>query len=155
MAVEIERKYLINKDRWESIQKGKGVNYRQGYLVAEPDKTIRVRISDNSAFLTIKGISKGVSRSEYEYEIPLEDAKELLDRFAKSNVTKVRYKVPYGGRIWEVDEFLEENEGLILAEIELSSEDEVYELPEWVGKEVTDDMRYYNSRLSTRPFKSW
>ena len=155
MGIEIERKYLIKKDLWSSVDKGKGIYYKQGYLLTDPNKTIRVRISDRNAFLTIKGSSKGASRLEFEYEIPLKDAQELLDAFSTSSISKIRYEVEYSGKIWEVDEFLEDNQGLIVAEIELESETESFKVPEWIGKEVTEDIKYYNSNLSLKPFKTW
>ena len=155
MGIEIERKYLIKKDLWATIEKGKGIYYKQGYLLTDPNKTIRVRISDTNAFLTIKGSSKGASRPEFEYEIPLKDAQELLDSFSISSISKIRYEVEYAGKIWEVDEFLEDNQGLIVAEIELESETERFKVPEWIGKEVTEDIKYYNSNLSLKPFNTW
>ena len=155
MGVEIERKYLIRMDHWQKINKGKGIYYRQGYISTDPEKTIRVRISDKSAFLAIKGISRGARRLEFEYEIPIIDAKELLNEFSVSTVSKIRYEIEYKGKLWEVDEFLEDNEGLIVAEIELDTENESFELPGWVGDEVTDDEKYYNSNLSINPYKVW
>ena len=155
MGIEIERKYLIKEDLWPAVDKGKGIYYKQGYLLTDPNKTIRVRISDRNAFLTIKGISKGATRLEFEYEIPLKDAQELLDAFSTSSISKIRYEVEYAGKIWEVDEFLEDNQGLFVAEIELESETESFEIPGWIGKEVTEEIKYYNSNLSMKPFTTW
>ena|SRR5688572_14549408 len=155
MGIEIERKYLIKEDLWSSVDKGKGIYYKQGYLLTDPNKTIRIRISDRNAFLTIKSSTKGASRLEFEYEIPLKDAQELLDAFSVSSISKIRYEVEYAGKIWEVDEFLEDNQGLIVAEIELRSETESFELPGWIAKEVTEEIKYYNSNLSMKPFITW
>ena len=155
MALEIERKYLIHHDKWHHFSKPEGQLYRQGYILKDPNKTIRVRLTDTTAYLTIKGASVGATRTEFEYEIPKEEAVELLDNFAVSELSKIRYKLLHLGKLWEVDVFMGANEGLIIAEIELLSEDESFELPEWVSIEVTGDNRYYNSNLSAHPFKNW
>jgi CYTH domain-containing protein len=155
MAIEIERKYLVDPDKWNKAEKGVKHFYRQGYILTDPEKTIRVRITDESGFITIKGKSVGASRPEYEYPIPKQDAIELLDRFCSSDVSKFRYVVPFAGKVWEVDEFLAANKGLLVAEIELTSEDEIFETPEWIDKEVTGIEKYYNSNLSKYPFKYW
>lgn len=155
MGVEIERKYLVHKEKWHQSTKGDKRFYQQGYLLTDPAKTVRVRLSDKDAFITIKGSTVGASRSEYEYAIPRQDAKDLLDNFCSSVITKYRYEVQFGGKLWEVDEFMGDNEGLIMAEIELSSEEETFDLPEWVDKEVTSEKRYYNAYLSMHPYKSW
>jgi adenylate cyclase len=155
MALEIERKYLVIKDLWENTNKPSGSIYRQGYLLSDPAKTIRVRVTDIAAYLTIKGQTDGFSRKEFEFEIPQNDARELLEEFTSSRLEKIRYKIPFGGKIWEVDEFLGENAHLLLAEIELDSPDESFSLPPWVGQEVTDDPRYFNSWLAKNPFNSW
>jgi adenylate cyclase len=155
MPKEIERKYLVNKPKWEKTSKPKGQLYRQGYIMTDPKKTIRVRLTETKGFLTIKGLSVGATRPEYEYEIPVEEAKELLDNFTVSELSKIRYKINFQGKIWEVDEFLGANEGLIVAEIELTSEDEIFEKPDWVGKEVTGEDKYYNSSLTIKPFREW
>lgn len=155
MKFEIERKYLLNQDKWANYEKPKGEFYRQGYILKDPAKTVRVRLTDSNAYITIKGSVEGISRLEYEYEIPQADAKDLLDHFCSSELSKTRYKIPYEGKVWEVDEFYGENEGLVLAEIELESEDESYRLPDWISMDVTGDIRYYNSRLTEHPFKSW
>ncbi len=155
MAIEIERKFLVNKEKWQASQKPKGDFYRQGYIVTNPEKTIRVRLTENTAFLTIKGKSEGASRAEFEYEIPTDDARELLDSFATTSIEKIRYTLEFAGKIWEIDEFLGENQGLIVAEIELNNETEQFLNPDWVGTEVTGQKKYYNSQLSTLPFKQW
>ena len=155
MAVEIERKYLVDFDKWNKSTKGLKHFYRQGYILADPEKTIRVRVTDENGFITVKGKSLGASRLEYEYSIPKQDAIELLDQFCLSDVSKFRYMVPFAGKLWEVDEFLAANEGLIVAEIELTSEDEAFKKPEWIGKEVTGIEKYYNSHLAKHPFSKW
>jgi len=155
MGLEIERKFLVNHEKWAVAEKPKAEFYRQGYLLTDPNKTIRVRATDTKGFMTIKGKSEGATRAEFEYEIPKEEAIQLLDMFAVSDLTKYRYKVIFAEKLWEVDVFLDENEGLIVAEIELSSEDESFELPEWAAEEVTGEKKYYNSNLSTLPFRQW
>lgn len=155
MALEIERKYLVHQDQWDNFDKPTGQLYRQGYILKDPNKTIRVRVTDTNAYLTIKGASVGATRTEFEYEIPKEEAIELLDNFAVSELSKIRYKILHTEKLWEVDVFLGTNEGLIVAEIELLSEDEAYEIPEWISVEVTGDNKYYNSNLSVNPFKNW
>ncbi len=155
MGLEIERKFLVNHEKWAVAEKPKAEFYRQGYLLTDPNKTIRVRATDTKGFMTIKGKSEGATRAEFEYEIPKEEAIQLLDMFAVSDLTKYRYKVIFAEKLWEVDVFLDENEGLIVAEIELSSEDESFELPEWAAEEVTGEKKYYNSNLSTLPFSKW
>jgi adenylate cyclase len=155
MPQEIERKFLINHDKWQLVEKPIGDFYRQGYLLTEPSKTIRVRLTNTSAFLTIKGLSVGATRPEFEYEIPMQDARELLDNFAVSELSKVRYKINGNDKIWEVDEFLGDNLGLVVAEIELKSENEAFDQPDWIDKEVTGEQKYYNSNLTIMPFKDW
>lgn len=155
MGIEIERKFLVNKELWNECEKPAGEFYRQGYLLTDPSKTIRVRQTSDKGFLTIKGISVGASRSEFEYEIPFDEAKELLDQFSVSELSKIRYKILFEEKLWEVDEFLGENEGLMVAEIELKSENEKFKLPDWIGKEVTGEDQYYNSNLTLNPYKNW
>jgi adenylate cyclase len=152
MAVEIERKFLINKNKWQAAMKGNGQLYKQGYILTDPAKTIRVRIVGDDAFLTIKGKSVGASRPEFEYAIPKQDAEELLNNFCAAVISKTRYKVNH---IWEVDEFLGDNAGLVVAEIELENEQEHFEKPDWLDIEVTEDKRYFNSNLSINPYKNW
>ena len=155
MGIEIERKFLMNPEKWEHLEKPVGEFYRQGYLLTDPTKTIRVRQTSEQGFLTIKGISVGATRKEYEYEIPLEEAKELLDQFSVAELSKIRYKISIGNHVWEVDEFSGKNAGLIVAEIELTSEDEDFEIPDWIGREVTGAEKYYNSNLVTEPYENW
>lgn len=143
--IEIERKFLVNKALWQAPDKG--CYFQQGYL-SEKGCTLRVRIAEDKAYLTIKGKTEGISRAEFEYEIPLEDARQLMKLCLYPPIEKIRYKVEVGGKIWEVDEFLGAHQGLLMAEIELQSEDEAFEIPPWAGKEVTGDARYYNSSLS-------
>jgi CYTH domain-containing protein len=155
MGKEIERKYLVDITKWQQIDKPIGQRYRQGYLLTDPNKTIRVRQTTDRGFLTIKGLSIGATRPEYEYEIPFDEAKELLDNFSTSELSKIRYKILFDNKVWEVDEFSGDNFGLIVAEIELTSEDENYSIPAWVDKEVTGQEKYYNSNLTIDPYKNW
>jgi adenylate cyclase len=152
MGVEIERKFLVKKDLWQALEKPEGKHYRQGYLMNSQDRVVRIRIAGIQGFITIKGAAEGISRLEYEYEIPVTDAEEMLERFQPEGTEKIRYRIPEGGDLtWEVDEFLGANKGLIVAEIELTSEDQSFSRPEWLDKEVTDDDRYANSNLALRP----
>jgi adenylate cyclase len=152
MATEIERKFLVSGSDWRSVEP---IYYSQGYLNRDKHRTVRVRIAGDSGVLTIKGLSVGASRPEYEYPIPLEDAKALLELCDGPIVEKNRRVIEHAGLDWEVDEFLGDNQGLIVAEVELASEDQKIDLPSWVGVEVTDDPKYYNSNLSTTPYKMW
>ncbi len=159
MGREIERKFLVQGDGWRAAQ---GLRYRQGYLSTEKARTVRVRLVENTAngegwgYLTIKGKSSGASRAEYEYEIPVQDARELLaDLCHQPLIEKVRYTLTEGDATWEVDEFLGVNAGLIMAEIELDSVEQPFARPPWLGREVTDDPRYYNSNLVEHPFSGW
>ena len=153
MAKEIERKFLINKDQFKPNDEGDYI--AQGYLSSTPERTVRVRIKNNRGYLTVKGKNTGIIRSEFEYEIPVNDAKELLELCEPSIIVKRRYNINVNGSKWEVDVFEGDNEGLIVAEIELASENETFSKPDWVAKEVSSDVRYYNSHLSKHPFKSW
>jgi adenylate cyclase len=155
MGVEIERKYLVLQEKWDNLVKPEGLFFRQGYLLTDPKKTIRVRLAPNTGYLTLKGLSVGASRPEFEYEIPIEEAKELLDNFAVAEIEKIRYKIIFEDKVWEIDEFLGNNSGLMIAEIELTSEAEQFILPDFIGEEVTGDEKYYNSSLSVNPFKNW
>jgi len=155
MGIEIERKFLVNKEKWDQVIKEEKSLFRQGYIVSDPEKTIRVRLTEKEGYLTIKGPAVGLSRPEYEYSIPKEDALQLLDGFCKSEVSKIRYFIDHNDKLWEVDEFLGQNEGLIVAEIELTSEDESFSIPDWIDKEVTDEKKYSNSNLSINPYKNW
>jgi adenylate cyclase len=155
MGVEIERKFLVDFEKWGQIDKPEGTHYRQGYLLSNEKETIRVRISDKEGFLNLKSKISQLSRKEYEYKISLQDGIEILDTFTKYGTEKTRYKIPVAGKTWEVDVFAGDNEGLIVAEIELESEDEKFGKPDWATKEVTDDGRYTNSSLSINPYKNW
>lgn len=152
MATEIERKFLTKNNSWKASAKGSV--YRQGYLCTQP--TVRVRIAGDKGFLTIKGPTQGISKSEYEYSIPLADAAEMLDSLCQRPlIEKVRYILEYAGHTWEIDEFMGENAGLIVAEVELESSDSALELPDWVGEEVSHDARYYNANLVRFPYSRW
>ncbi|HIK36592.1 MAG: CYTH domain-containing protein [Geminocystis sp.] len=154
MAKEIERKFLVKKEQWQPPSGG--VLYRQGYINTNTETTVRVRLVGNQGFLTIKGKTIGNTRLEYEYPIPFKDAQEMLDFLCVPPlIEKKRYKVEENGLLWEVDVFLGENEGLILAEVELEDESQEIILPQWVGEEVTDDPRYYNVNLVKNPFRKW
>ncbi|MEN8798517.1 MAG: CYTH domain-containing protein [Flavobacteriaceae bacterium] len=154
MGIEIERKFLLTSTSWKEL--APGTSYRQGYLNSTKERTVRVRTIDDKGFLTIKGLSIGATRVEYEYEIPVADADHLLDELCeKPLIEKNRYKITHGGFVWEVDEFFGENKGLIVAEIELESEDQSFDKPEWVGEEVTGDPRYFNSSLIKEPYTQW
>ena len=155
MGKEIERKFLLNLEEWNKVDKPVGKHLRQGYISNDPTKTIRVRIAETKAWLTIKGITIGASRLEYEYEIPIGEATELLDNFCESALEKIRYEIDYEGKTWEIDVFSGDNDGLIVAEIELLSEEEQFERPMWIAAEVTADKCYYNANLTTHPFKDW
>ena len=154
--LEIERKFLVTS---EAFKKEAFTQHRiaQGYLSAVPERTVRVRIKGNKGFLTIKGASNesGLSRFEWEKEIPVDEATALLKLCEKGVIDKTRFEVKMGNHVYEIDEFYGENEGLIMAEIELQSETETFEKPNWLGEEVTNDNRYYNSYLSKNPFKNW
>ncbi len=154
--VEIERKFLVTSNAFKSNALREN-HIAQGYLSSTPERTVRVRIKGEKGFLTIKGKTNeaGMSRFEWEKEIPVAEAKELLLLCEKGVIEKIRYEIQVGLHLFEVDEFYGENEGLIMAEVELQSEAEVFEKPIWLGEEVTQDHRYYNSYLSQRPFKSW
>jgi adenylate cyclase len=154
MGVEIERKFLLAGDGWRGL--GAPTLMRQGYLTSDPVRTVRVRIEGERAVITIKSKSTGATRGEWEYEIPVADAAELLERLCEQPlVEKVRHRIGYKGHTWEVDEFMGENAGLVVAEIELGSEDEAFEKPDWIGQEVTGDPRYYNSSLIRLPYSTW
>ena len=154
--IEIERKFLVTSDAFKSDALFKN-HIAQGYLNSTPERTVRVRIKGGAGYLTIKGKSNetGLSRFEWEKEIPLAEAKALLLLCEKGIIEKIRYEVQVGKHLFEVDEFFGENEGLLLAEVELQSESEFFEKPNWLGNEVTQDQRYYNSYISKRPFTSW
>lgn len=154
MGTEIERKFLLKGEKWRVL--GKAVHYRQGYLNSAKERIVRVRTIKDKGFLTIKGITIGAARVEYEYEIPKDECNAMLDDLAeKPIIEKNRYKVDFKGFTWEIDEFLGENQGLIVAEIELESEDQEFDIPEWIGKEVTGDPKYFNSSLICFPYIKW
>ena len=154
MSKEIERKYLVTDNSYKEA--AIKTLYRQGYLSSSRDRVVRVRVTDNSAYITVKGPNSGCTRSEYEYEIPYEDGVDLIDNLCeKPMIVKYRYKLKHQGFIWEIDEFLGENKGLIIAEIELKEDKQDFPMPRWVGKEVTDDARYYNSNLIKKPYIMW
>lgn len=154
MSVEIERKFLVRGDGWKVL--GKPVLLRQGYLSSAPERVVRVRIEGDEAMLTIKGRNIGATRGEWEYPIPLDDASVLLDQLCEQPlIEKYRYRIEYHGFIWEVDEFFGENAGLVVAEIELLSEDQSFDKPDWIGDEVTHDPRYFNANLIRYPYRNW
>jgi CYTH domain-containing protein len=155
MGQEIERKFLLKNDQWRTL--GTGLRYCQGYIMTQQQgKTVRVRIAGDRGFLTLKNKSKGFSRAEFEYEIPLADAQTLLETLCDSPlIDKIRYKIPIDPLVWEVDEFLGDNAGLIMAEVELTTETDAIAIPDWIGEEVTGDPRYYNSTLAQNPYKNW
>ncbi len=152
MGIEIERKFLVVGTAW---RQGVGVRFSQGYLNRDQKRTVRVRLAGSQAFLTVKGVSVGASREEFEYEIPPADAEQLLKLSDGPVIEKIRRVVDFAGSIWEVDEFLGDNAGLVVAEIELQSEDQQFSKPDWLGAEVTYDARYFNSSLATNPFRNW
>jgi CYTH domain-containing protein len=145
--MEIERKFLLHQELWDALIKPSPKKIVQAYLVNTAEKTIRVRIKGDRGFITIKGPTKGISRSEFEYEIPLTDAEVLISQFAEKVIDKDRYEINFEGKLWEVDVFHGKLEGIILAEIELEHEDEDFSIPEWIAKEVSHDVEYYNARL--------
>ncbi len=154
MGIEIERKFLVIADDYRTM--AKGVRFRQGYLSTVKERVVRVRIIDQQGFITIKGINVGAIRPEFEYEIPLADAAVMLENLCEKPILdKIRYQVKCCRFVWEVDEFLGENSGLVIAEIELTEEDQSIVKPDWIGEEVTGDPRYFNSNLIKAPYKSW
>ncbi len=155
MHLEIERKFLVNGDFKSKAYKK--VRITQGYLCSLPERTVRVRVTGDRGHITIKGksVDSGTSRFEWEREVPVKEAQELLGICEPGIIDKIRFYVRYGKHTFEVDEFLGDNEGLVIAEVELESVEESFEKPDWLGKEVTGDIRYYNSSLMKNPFKSW
>ena len=153
MGKEIERKFLVAGDAW---RQGEGVVYRQGYLNTDKHRTVRVRVVGDQGYLTIKGITQGATRQEYEYTIPVADASDMLDELCEGPIIeKRRYRIPQGPLVWEVDEFFGDNQGLVVAEVELEREDQPVDKPSWLGKEVTGDARYYNANLVQHPYSQW
>lgn len=153
MNIEIERKFLLKNSLWR--EEANGVRYKQAYLNEKGDNTVRVRIEGDKAKLTIKSKANNISRMEFEYDIPMEDAEKLFLIAKTSAVEKNRYKIMYEGNCWEVDEFLGDNEGLVVAEIELESETQIFAKPAWIGEEVSGDSRYTNANLARNPYKNW
>ena len=152
MATEIERKFLVVGDAWRTAN---GTRVCQGYLNRDKSRTVRVRIAGDSAYLTVKGATQGNTRAEFEYGIPLADAEQLLALCDGPAIQKIRHNVVHQGHLWEVDAFEGENAGLVVAEIELASEDELFIRPPWLGREVSDDSRYFNSQLASHPYCNW
>ncbi|WP_058910024.1 CYTH domain-containing protein [Entomohabitans teleogrylli] len=154
MAKEIERKFLVCGEQWRAL--AQGTVYRQGYLSSVKERTVRIRTINDKAYLTIKGITVSATRTEYEYEIPYADCCAMLDELAERPIIeKKRYKIPVGEVVWEIDEFLGVNDGLIVAEVELKSEDQQFDKPAWIGEEVSGDPRYFNSNLVANPYTTW
>lgn len=155
MPIEIEHKFLIANDSWRQHVSSTS-QYRQGYLTSDSRSSIRVRISDSHAWLNIKSATIGNHRQEYEYPIPLIDANEIMESLCvKPFISKIRHFIIQGKHTWEIDEFQGENQGLLVAEIELSAIDEAFEKPDWLGEDVTNDMRYYNNNLAKNPYLQW
>lgn len=155
MATEIERKFLLKDSSWKNLA-DEGTHYSQGYLVGSDTASVRVRIQGERAFLNIKSATIDITRQEFEYEIPLVEATEMLDTLCKKPlIDKIRYVLKNENHVWEIDVFSGDNEGLIVAEIELSDKNESFEKPDWLGEEVSDDARYYNVCLVKHPFKDW
>lgn len=154
MGSEIERKFLVRDDGWRAG--ASGVELRQGYLSSDKERTVRVRTVGERGWITVKGLTRGIRRQEFEYEIPVIDAREMLDALCERPlIEKVRYRIPHAGLTWEVDEFLGDNQGLVLAEVELADESVYVELPPWAGEEVSNDPRYFNSSLAKSPWPGW
>ncbi|MGC0152881.1 CYTH domain-containing protein [Chromobacterium vaccinii] len=153
MALEIERRFVVSGDGWRGL--APAVQYRQGYLSVEKERTVRVRVVGELAWLTLKGHISNVSRHEFEYAIPLADAQTIMDAMCPMVVDKLRHRIEHQGFVWEVDEFFGENAGLVLAEIELPAEGTPFAKPQWIGEEVTEDGRYTNAYLSKKPYRSW
>ena len=154
MGEEIERKFLVTGDAWRET--AEGMRYRQGFLSTVPERTVRVRVAGLRGTITVKGKNLGARRAEFEYEIPVTDAEQMLDTLCERPlIEKVRHTLTAGPHTWEVDVFEGDNAGLVVAEIELGSEDEAFEKPEWVGDEVTSDPRYFNSNLVANPYRTW
>lgn len=155
MGIEIERKFLVNGDGWRQ-QAQRSLEMRQGYLAGEGGKaSVRVRLEGDEARLNIKAAVVGAARAEYEYPMPPDDARKLLGTLCVGTLEKVRYYIERDGLTWEIDDFLGANAGLVVAEVELDSVDQTFSLPEWLGRELTDDRRYYNHYLATHPYSTW
>ena len=154
MAQEIERKFRVANDDWRAMATSAS-SLKQGYLSSSAEATVRVRLEDNLGTLTIKSKTKGITRNEFEYAIPAQEAKELLMLCREPLIEKTRYRIPHENHTWEIDVFEGDNDGLIIAEIELTSEDDYFAKPQWLGEEVSGDSRYYNSNLATHPYVKW
>lgn len=155
MAIEIEKKYLVIDDHWKKANPRAHL-CKQGYIMADPSCSIRIRLTDERAFLAIKKQKKGFARWEFEYEIPVADAEEMLNNLCTTPfIEKTRYLVPFAGHIWEIDVFAGQNKGLVVAEVELKDEMETIQIPAWLGQDVTNDPRYLNINLAKHPFSSW
>ncbi len=153
--MEIERKFRIHNDLWRRLDKPGGDHILQGYLHADINKSIRIRIRNKQGIMTVKGKTVNISREEYEFPVPYDIAVDMIHKFATGIIEKIRYTIPFKGKAWEVDEFFGANAGLIMAEVELNREDEEIELPEWVSIEVSMDSRYYNANLAKHPYQEW
>ncbi|MEO5346393.1 MAG: CYTH domain-containing protein [Magnetococcus sp. YQC-9] len=154
MGKEIERRFLVKNDGWRGL--GEGVEFQQGFLSTVKERVVRVRIAGEMATLTLKGISEGFSRLEFEYPIPKAEAQSILDNLCERPwIEKTRYRIPIGDLVWEVDEFRGANSGLIMAEVELTNENQLVELPDWIGREVSTDARFFNANLVHTPFSLW
>lgn len=154
MATEIERKYLVVDDAWRSL--AAGTVFRQGYLSTVKERTVRIRVVGDRGYLTVKGLTVGAVRSEFEYEIPIADAEQMLNELCERPlIEKTRYVIEANGLTWEIDRFSGVNEGLVVAEVELEDEAQPIVLPEWIGEEVTHDARYFNANLISHPFSEW
>jgi adenylate cyclase len=151
VPVEIERKFLVSGD----FPAENGVPLQQAYLSLDPERTIRVRIARDQAWINIKGLARGISRPEFEYSVPLDDARQLLEIHTGSLIEKTRHRIQYAGHTWEIDVFAGDNLGLVIAEIELADETEAFERPPWIGDEVSHDPRYTNAALAQSPYTSW
>jgi adenylate cyclase len=154
MGIEIERKFLVKNNLWQT-DANQGTDFIQGYLTRGGDCSVRVRIEGNKANLNIKSATLGIHRQEFEYAIPLDEAREMLDLFCLRTVKKKRYKVKYAGQTWEIDVFEQDNNGLVIAEIELNHADEEFAHPPWLGDEVSSQPRYYNTELAKNPYSQW
>ncbi|MBF0187349.1 MAG: CYTH domain-containing protein [Magnetococcales bacterium] len=154
MGKEIERRFLAKGDAWRSL--AEGVSFRQGFLSTVKERVVRVRVAGGKGTLTVKGITTGYSKAEFEYEIPREEAERMLDELCERPlIEKQRFRIDHAGLTWEVDAFEGENAGLVIAEVELESEDQAVELPEWIDREISDDPRYFNSNLVQAPYSTW
>lgn len=153
MASEIERKFLVAGDSWRDGSPG--IRIAQGYLSLDPDRTVRIRLAGDNAWITVKGRTQGITRAEFEYPMPPEDARDLLEMCLPSVIDKTRHRVHFCGHLWEIDDFHGANEGLVLAEVELDHESTTPELPPWAGAEVSFDARYFNANLAICPFSAF